>query len=587
MSFNAPLLDIMFAMKHASGFELLREIPRFADFDDDTAIAVLTEAGRLMTEKIAPLNTVGDQNPARLENDHVVLPPGWKDAYEAYVQGGWLGLPFTHEIGGMGLPMVVNAAVADMMNGANLAFGVGPLLTQGAVEALSVHASEELKVAYLPKMVTGEWAATMNLTEPQAGTDLGLLKTRAEPADDDSYRITGTKIFITYGDHDLTENIIHLVLARLPDAPVGTRGISLFLVPKFLLKPDGTPGRRNDVRCIGLERKLGIHASPTCVMAFGENDGATGFLVGEPHGGLTAMFTMMNNARLLVGIQGVGIAERAGQQALAYAKERRQGRRPGGKQTAAIVEHPDVRRNLAAIRALTAAARAICYATAVALDLAHLGGDEDTRARFGARADLLTPIAKAFSTDAGVEAASIGIQVHGGMGYIEETGAAQTLRDARIGPIYEGTNGVQAIDLVTRKLGGDGGEAARTLIAELRGTATEVMALNAPGFGRMGACLGEAVDELEAATDWLVGALGSDRDKALAGATPYLRLFGLTAGAGFLAQGALAQLKQDDAEPGNRLVLVRFMAENLLPETGSLARAITGGADGLLGYDFS
>ena len=587
MSFSAPLEDIMFAMKHAAGFELLREIPGFADFDDDTALAILTEAGRLMTEKIAPLNAVGDQHPSQLEDGQVTLPPGWKEAYRDYVQGGWLGLPFAPEIGGMGLPMVVNAAVADMMNGANLAFGVGPLLTQGAVEALSVHASEELKAAYLPKMVTGEWAATMNLTEPQAGTDLGLLKTRAEPADDGSYRITGTKIFITYGDHNLTENIIHLVLARLPDAPVGTRGISLFLVPKFLLKPDGTPGARNDVRCIGVEEKLGIHASPTCVMAYGEAGGATGFLVGEPHGGLTAMFTMMNNARLLVGIQGVGICERAGQQALDYASERRQGRRAGSKETVAIAEHPDVRRNLATMRALTAASRAICYATAVALDLARLSSDADTRARMAARAGLLTPIAKAFSTDAGVEAASIGIQVHGGMGYIEETGAAQTLRDARIGPIYEGTNGVQAIDLVTRKLGRDGGEAAHALIAELRGTATEIIASNAPGFGRMGENLDQALDDLEVGIDWLVAALKANPDTVLAGATPFLRAFGLTAGAGFLAQGALACSRQGRAAPGRRILLARFFAENLLPETAALRRAVTQGADGLLDYDFN
>ena len=386
-----------------------------------------------------------------------------------------------------------------------MAFGIGPVLTMAAVDALTAHGSDELQRAYLPKLVSGEWTGTMQMTEPQAGSDVGALRTRAERAGDGTYRLTGQKIFITYGEHDMTDNIVHLVLARLPDAPAGSRGVSLFLVPKFLLNADGSLGARNDVRAHSIEHKLGIHGSPTCTMVFGDHGGAIGFLIGEENRGLACMFTMMNQARLAVALQGVGIAERATQQALAYARERKQGRAAGVKDgMSPIIVHPDVKRMLLTMRALTGAARAISYATAVAIDRAHRSADEKARAAANERASLLTPIAKAFATDVGCEVASLGVQVHGGMGYIEETGAAQHFRDARIAAIYEGTNGIQAIDLVTRKLPMSGGNAVRAYIAELRRTADAVKAANDPAFGATGARLADAIDSLERATEWLL-----------------------------------------------------------------------------------
>jgi butyryl-CoA dehydrogenase len=462
-----------------------------------------------------------------------------------------------------------------------MAFGIGTVLTHGAVEAIRAHGTRQLQDLYLPKLISGEWTGTMNLTEPQAGSDLAALRARAVPRGDGTYAITGTKIFITYGDHDFTDNIAHLVLARLPDAPPGTRGISLFLVPKVLVNDDGSLGAANDVKCSGVEHKLGIHASPTCVMAFGENGGATGWLIGEENRGLACMFTMMNSARLHVGMQGVAIAERAWQQARAYAHERRQGRRPGTEGMVAIIEHPDVKRTLMTMKALTAAARAICFSTARAIDLSHLAGDEAERTGNRALADLLTPVAKAFSTDVGVEVASLGIQVHGGMGFIEETGAAQHFRDARIAPIYEGTNGIQAIDLVTRKLPMEGGAVVEQFISALRDDVGGVMASNDPGLGQAGYRLSAAVDALEEATDWLLSELGDDQDRALAGATPYLRLFGLTAGGVAVARGALAATKAGDGSAPARVNLARFLAENLATEAPALAVTVTGGAGAL------
>ena len=422
-----------------------------------------------------------------------------------------------------------------------MAFGLGPVLTMAGVDALVTHGSDALKRAYLPKLVSGEWMGTMQLTEPQAGSDVGALRTKAERVADGSYRITGQKIFITYGEHDLTDNIIHLVLARLPDAPPGTKGISLFLVPKFLLNADGSPGQRNDARAHSIEHKLGIHASPTCTMVYGDRGGATGFLIGEENRGMACMFTMMNQARLSVALQGVAIAERATQQALAYARERRQGRANGAPSgSSPIIAHPDVKRMLLTMRALTRAARAISYATAVAIDRAQRSPDDAARSAAHERASLLTPIAKAFSTDIGNEVASLGVQVHGGMGYVEETGAAQHYRDARITPIYEGTNGIQAIDLVTRKLPLAGGVTVRAYLSEIRRTVEAVNATNDPAFGWTGVRLQDAVDSLQRATDWLLGGQHNDPDPALAGATPYLRLFALAAGGALLAEEALA-----------------------------------------------
>jgi acyl-CoA dehydrogenase len=479
-----------------------------------------------------------------------------------------------------------------MWNAACMSFALCPLLTMGAVEALDRHGSEALKSFYLPRLVAGKWTATMNLTEPQAGSDLGTLTTRAERRSDGAYRIFGQKIFITYGEHDLAENIVHLVLARLPDAPAGSRGISLFLVPKFFTDADGGLGARNDLFCASVEHKLGIHGSPTCTMIygdgrFGDEPGAVGWLIGEENRGLQCMFTMMNNARLMIGVQGVGQAERALQQATAFALERRQGRAPGasGDGMSPIIEHPDIRRTLMTMRALTEASRAICYACGLAADLGHAEGYAD-QARQRARAELLTPIAKAFSTDAAVEVASLGVQVHGGMGFIEETGAAQTLRDSRISPIYEGTNGIQAIDLVIRKLPLGDGSVVGEYINEMSVIAERARAENRPDFGRMGARLDTALGDLKEASEHLLGLLGAGKmAEALSGATSYLRLFGLAAGGAYLAKGALASIGETSPHSTRRITTSRFFAERLLPESGALKIAIVEGAEAVLAVD--
>jgi len=480
----------------------------------------------------------------------------------------------------MGLPHVVDVACTEFWAGASMAFSLCPVLSEGAVRALLLTGSDALKATYLKKLVSGEWTGTMNLTEPQAGSDLSAIRTRAEPAGDGTYRIKGQKIFITYGEHDMAENILHLVLARLPNAPEGVKGISLFLAPKFLVDANGKLGARNDLRCVGLEHKLGIHASPTCVMAYGENEGATAWLVGEENRGLAAMFIMMNSARLATGLQGVGVAERATQQALAFAKERKQGRSAkSGTASAPILDHADVQRMLLTMRALTHAARGICHLTAMALDEAHGGADATARAQGADRAALLTPLAKAFSSDVGDEVASLGVQVHGGMGYIEETGAAQHMRDARIVAIYEGTNGIQAIDLVTRKLPLAGGETVKREIAMMRAVAAEVAAAAAPAFGPAASRLSAAIDALERASHYLAKAPQSD---ALAGATAYLRLFSLTLGGTCLAKAGLAGLKQGDPA---RAALARFFCEKLLAVAPGLADSIEAGGDSLTPYE--
>jgi len=438
MTYRAPVADIAFALKHAAGLKAALAEGLYGDLDEATVDSVLEEAGKFATDVIAPLNAVGDKFGTPFKDGKVTMPPGWKEAYTSWAAAGWNGLASPADFGGQELPHAVNAACIEMWNAASMAFGIGPVLTMAAVDALHAYGSDDLKQKYLAKLISGEWMGTMQLTEPQAGSDVGALRSRAERAADGSYRITGSKIFITYGEHELTDNIIHFVLARLPDAPAGTKGISLFLVPKFM--PDGS---RNDVRAHSIEHKLGIHASPTCTMVYGDNGGATGWLIGEEHKGMLCMFTMMNRARLAVGVQGVAIAERALQQALAYARERKQ----MGK---AIIDYPDVKRMLLTMRGLTGAARAIAYATGVALDRSIRAKDETARRKAHELASLLTPVAKAFSTDIGIEVASLGVQVHGGMGFIEETGAAQHYRDARIAAIYEGTNGIQALDLVTR-----------------------------------------------------------------------------------------------------------------------------------------
>jgi alkylation response protein AidB-like acyl-CoA dehydrogenase len=566
MTYRAPVADIAFALKHAAGFKTALAEGLYGDLDEETVDSVLEEAGRFAGDVIAPLNRVGDKFGTPFKDGKVTTPPGWKEAYTAWAAAGWNGLAAPAQWGGQELPHAVNAACVEMWNSASMAFGIGPVLTMAAVDALAAYGAEDLKQRYLGKLISGEWMGTMQLTEPQAGSDVGALRTKAERAPDGSYRITGSKIFITYGEHDLTDNIIHFVLARLPDAPSGTKGISLFLIPKFLA--DGT---RNDVRAHSVEHKLGIHASPTCTMVYGDNGGATGFLIGEEHKGMLCMFTMMNRARLAVGLQGVAIAERALQQAMAYARERKQSGH-------AIIDYPDVKRMLLTMRALTGAARAICYATAVALDRSHRGKTEAARKGAHERASLLTPVAKAFSTDIGTEVASLGVQVHGGMGYVEETGAAQHYRDARIAAIYEGTNGIQAIDLVTRKLPLEGGKTVALYLDELRGTVKTVKESNAPAFGETGARLGEAVDSLARATQWLLAQKSSDA--ALAGATPYLRLFGNAAGGCMLAEQALVALR-NNGDGAARAALARFFAENIAVQATGLERSVTEGAESI------
>jgi alkylation response protein AidB-like acyl-CoA dehydrogenase len=584
MTYRAPVADIAFALKHAARFAQARADGIY-DLDDDVLDAVLEEAGKFASDVIAPLNRVGDLHGTPFRDGKVTTPPGWKDAYTSWAAAGWNGLASPEPWGGQGLPHAVNAACIEMWNSGSMAFGIGPVLTMAAINALAQHGTDALKQSYLPKLISGEWMGTMQLTEPQAGSDVGALRTKAERARDGTYLISGSKIFITYGEHDLTDNIIHFVLARLPDAPAGTRGISLFLVPKFMLNGDGSIGARNDVRAHSIEHKVGIHASPTCTMVYGDSGGATGFLVGEENRGMACMFTMMNEARLAVALQGVAVAEAATQQATAYARERRQGQAVGraagtpAAQAAAIIDHVDVRRMLMSMRALTRAARAICYAVAVAIDRSQRAGDDTARKTAHERASLLTPVAKAFATDIGSEVASLGVQVHGGMGYIEETGAAQLFRDARIAQIYEGTNGIQAIDLVTRKLPLAGGAAVGAYLDELRATVVAVKATNDPGFGATGTRLGEAVDHLARTTAWLQSKLDSEPEAALAGATPYLRLFGLAAGGCMLADEALAALRlAGDADAPARIAAARFFAENLTTAAGGLAATVTEGA---------
>jgi acyl-CoA dehydrogenase len=568
MTYRAPVADIAFALKHAAGFKMALAEGLYGELDEATVDAVLEESGRFASDVIAPLNAVGDTFGTPFKDGKVTTPPGWKDAYIAWASAGWNGLAAPAQWGGQELPHALNAACVEMWNSASMAFGIGPVLTMAAIDALAAYGADDLKQRYLGKLVSGEWMGTMELTEPQAGSDVGALRTKAERAANGSYRITGSKIFITYGEHDLTDNIIHFVLARLPDALPGTKGISLFLIPKVL--PDGS---RNDVRAHSVEHKLGIHASPTCTMVYGDKGGAVGFLIGEEHKGMACMFTMMNRARLAVGLQGVAIAERATQQAIDYARERKQG------SAGAITHYPDVKRMLLTMRGLTGAARAICYATGVAIDRSLREKSEAARKAAHERASLLTPVAKAFSTDIGIEVASLGVQVHGGMGYIEETGAAQHYRDARIAAIYEGTNGIQALDLVARKVPLDGGRTIVLYLDELRSNVADVRASNAPVFGQTAARLSEAIDSLERATTWLLAQKGSDA--ALSGATPYLRLFGNTAGGCLLAEQALAALHQS-GDGAARSALARFFAENIVVQASGLERAVTEGSDSIM-----
>jgi alkylation response protein AidB-like acyl-CoA dehydrogenase len=583
--YSAPLRDIRFALEHLVDLGSITELPGYEDVDVDGVFSVLEENARFMEDIVAPLNRVGDvQGSVRNDDGTVTTPDGFKEAYKAYVDAGWGGVPFPPEYGGGGFPWVVGIAMQEILTSGNMSFSMCPLLSQGAIDMLLHHASEEHRETYLPKMVTGEWTGTMNLTEPQAGSDVGALTTKAVPQGDGSYRITGTKIFISFGEHDMSENIIHLVLARTPDAPPGTKGISCFIVPKLLVNDDGSLGDRNDVTCVSIEHKMGIKASPTCVLSYGDQgEGAVGYLIGEENAGMRYMFTMMNTARLSVGLEGLSLAERAFQMALAYAKDRRQGRAPGapaGEQSP-IVEHPDVRRMLLTQKASIEALRGILYANAAAMDRAGRHPDAATRTACQELADILTPISKGWGTDLGVELTSLALQVFGGMGYIEETGIAQVYRDARIAPIYEGTNGIQAMDLVGRKLPMRAGGAISDYLGGIQAT-VDALGANGDDLASIRDALADALDAARASTDWLLANGLADPLDALAGATPYLRLLSLVTGGWVMALQAQAATRLlADATAGDKQVLegkvltARFFCEQLLPQARGLLPAVT------------
>ena len=606
-----PLRDLHFALNDVADLAALSRLENFAAATPDTVDAILEEAGKLTAGVIAPLNVVGDREGSRLENGVVRTPDGFKDAYRAFAGGGWTGLGVPEEDGGQGLPFAVTLAVMEMLTSANMAFSLAPMLTSSAIEGLRAHGSDDLKAIYLPKLVSGEWVGTMELTEPHAGTDVGSVRTRAVPQPDGSYRLTGTKIFISWGDHDLTDNIVHLVLARTPDSAPETKGLSLFLVPKMMVNDDGTLGGANDIRCVSLEHKLGLHASPTAVLAYGDKEGAAAWLVGEEHAGMRCMFTLMNHARIMVGLQGLAVGARAYRHALDYARERHQGQTaatPTGE-SAAIIEHPDVRRMVMTMKATVEAMRGLVLMAGEAQDLArHSATAEDRRRNQGA-VDLLTPVVKAWCTDRGMAVADMGIQVHGGTGFIEETGAAQYLRDGRVTMIWEGTNGIQAIDLVGRKLTADGGRPLADFLDRMRGLVAELAAgadTAAGDFAVIRAALSEGIAALAAASDWLAEALTRDTDAALAGATPYLRMFGTVAGGYVLARSAVAAraklaigaehggAEHGGAEHGGAddgdflramIVTAHFYADQIMPQAAALLGPATRGADLLFAID--
>jgi 3-(methylthio)propanoyl-CoA dehydrogenase len=584
--YSAPLADMRFVLENIVDLPALASLAGFEHAEPEMVYGVLEESGRFFAQEFGPLNRVGDTQHSRRNDDGTVrTPDGFRRAYERYVAAGWAGVPFPAEYGGGGFPWLVAIAMQEMITAANMGFSLCPLLTQGAIDMLLHYGSEEQREVYLPRMVTGEWTGTMNLTEPQAGSDVGALTTKAVPADDGTWRITGQKIFITYGEHDMADNIIHLVLARVPDAPPGTRGISCFIVPKFLVNDDGSLGERNSLECVSIEQKMGINASPTCVMAY---DGAIGYLIGEANEGMRYMFKMMNNARVSVGVSGLSLGERAYQDAVAYAHERRQGRAPGAPtgDTSPIVDHPDVRRMLLTMRAQVEAVRCLAYLNAESIDLAAHHPDEAVRTRRSELADLLTPMTKGWGTDVGVELTSIGVQVHGGMGYIEETGVAQHYRDIRIAPIYEGTNGIQAMDLVGRKLPMRAGGVMADFLAGIESTAAELSGADGT-LASIGKQLADAHAALKATTDWLLANGLADPNNALAGATPYLRMCGIVTGGWLLARSAQAAQRLLDAGEGDadfltqKLVTAKFYAEQLLPQAAGLAPAVTAGPGAL------
>jgi acyl-CoA dehydrogenase len=593
--YRAPIKDMRFVMDEIAGFQQLSQLPAYADATPDMADAILDEAAKFTREVLAPLNRVGDTQGCTWTPEGVTTPDGWKEAYNAFREAGWSGITLPTEYGGQGLPSALGIAVQEMVCSANLGFSLGPLLTSGAVEALLTCASDELKATYLEKMVTGEWTGTMNLTEPQAGSDLALIRSRAEPQADGSYKVFGQKIFISYGDHDMTDNIVHLVLARLPDAPAGVKGISMFLVPKFMVNADGSLGARNDAHCVSIEHKVGIHASATCVMAYGDNGGAVGYLLGEPNRGLEYMFIMMNAARLGVGVQGIALGERAYQRALAYAKDRKQGRDAlTGEALVSIDKHPDVRRMLMLMKSRVEACRAMAYYTASLLDRVHIGGaDAEQQKRDLFLAEFMIPLVKGGGTEMAIDVTSLGVQVHGGMGFIEETGAAQHWRDSRITTIYEGTTGIQANDLLFRKLMRDQGATAKVVFGEVHATAKALGASGKPELMAMGQKLGNALKAWTGATEWLAGNVRSNLSGVLTAAVPYLHLAVTVTGGWLMAKSALAAAGYLDKGEGDlpfyraKITSARFYADQMLPQAASYAEIVMAGDSGLAGEPLS
>ena len=592
-TYNAPIRDMRFVLEELVDLKGISALPGCEEVSPDLVSAVLEEASKFAAGVLDPLNKPGDRIGAQWSEAGVTSVPGFKEAYKQFVEAGWAAVGGDPEYGGQGLPHVLSQQLSEMWNSANMSFCLCPMLTSGAMLAIKRHGSDAQRAMYVPKLVSGEWTGTMNLTEPQAGSDLSAVRTRAVP-EGDHYRIKGTKIFITWGEHDMADNIVHLVLARLPDAPEGVKGISLFIVPKFLVNADGSLGARNDVKCVSIEHKLGIHGSPTAVMAYGDGEGAIGYLVGEANRGLEYMFTMMNFARLEVGVEGIAMAERAYQHALEYAKNRVQGREIGVKagERVSIIHHPDVRRMLMTMKALTEAMRALAAAAAEALDHALASPDPDAKRRGQAVFDLLTPVVKGWCTEQSIEIASTGVQIHGGMGFVEETGAAQYLRDARITAIYEGTTGIQANDLVGRKLAFEKGMTAKAIIGAMRAFDAELAPFSDhPALGVIRKALGQGVAALDEATDWLLGAYAQDPKTAVAGAVPYLKLWGVVAGGWQMARAALVAKRRldtgsDDADFYRaKLATARFFAEHILPLAHAYTPSIVQGAASTLALE--
>ncbi|WP_062192229.1 MULTISPECIES: acyl-CoA dehydrogenase [Caldimonas] len=592
MTYRAPVKDMLFCMKELAGLDEVAKLPGFEDAGVETAQAVLEECARFNEGVVAPLNVEGDRNPSAWKDGQVFTTPGFKEAFRQFAEGGWQGLQHPTDFGGQGLPKTIGAACIEMINSANLSFALCPLLTDGAIEALLTAGSPEQQRTYIPKMISGQWTGTMNLTEPQAGSDLALVRTRAEPQPDGTYKLFGTKIFITYGEHDMAENIVHLVLARVTGAPEGVKGISLFIVPKFLVRPDGSIGERNDVHCVSIEHKLGIKASPTAVLQFGDHGGAVGYLVGQENRGLEYMFIMMNAARYAVGVQGIAVAERAYQLAAAYAKERIQSRpvdgsRPG---SAPIIHHPDVRRMLMTMRAYTEGCRAMAITAAAAYDAAHAHPDEKERQRNQAFYEFMVPLVKGYSTEMSLEVTSLGVQVHGGMGFIEETGAAQHYRDARILPIYEGTTAIQANDLVGRKTVRDGGQVAKAIAAQIANTEADLARRDSVAARAMLQRLQAAREAFVQVVDFIVAQAKSRPNAVYAGSVPYLMLAGnVVAGwqmarALMVAEDRLAA-GEDTAFMQAKIATARFYAEHILAKAPAVREAIVNGADSVMGLD--